>query len=79
MTRTGIINAAFSTPGLKRDRAVYLSLLMVVLRVIMPALFIFMFYKLYLPGELREAISDMSIYDLIMEMLWLIMEMLWSL
>ena len=49
MTRTGIINAAFSAPWLKRDRAVYLSLLMVVLRVIMPALFIFMFYKLYLP------------------------------
>ena len=70
MTRTGIINAAFSAPGLKRDRAVYLSLLMVVLRVIMLALFIFMFYKLYLPGELREAISEMSIYDLITEMLW---------
>ena len=60
---------ALAAPGLNRNRSVYLSVLLVIVRVILMAVFIRLFSTLYLPEYMRSALDDASFLDILYELM----------
>ena len=63
--------ARYRAPGLSPNRAVYLGMIMALVRMLLMLLFILLFSQLFLPGYMREALHEFDLEDFLGGLLYM--------
>ena len=63
--------ASYRAPGLSPNRAVYLGMIMALVRMLLMLLFILLFSQLFLPGYMREALHEFDLEDFLGSLLYM--------
>ena len=63
--------ASYRAPGLSPNRAVYLGMIMALVRMLLMLLFILLFSQLFLPGYMREALHEFDLGDFLGSLLYM--------
>lgn len=63
--------ASYRAPGLSPNRAVYLGMIMALVRMVLMLLFILLFSQLFLPGYMREALHEFDLEDFLGSLLYM--------
>lgn len=63
--------ASYRAPGLSPNRAVYLGMIMALVRMLLMLLFILLFSQLFLPGYMREALHEFDLEDFLGGLLYM--------
>ena len=71
MTSVCLGAASYRAPGLSPNRAVYLGMIMALVRMLLMLLFILLFSQLFLPGYMREALHEFDLGDFLGSLLYM--------
>ena len=63
--------ASYRAPGLSPNRAVYLGMIMALVRMLLMLLFILLFSQFFLPGYMREALHEFDLEDFLGSLLYM--------
>ena len=63
--------ASYRAPGLSPNRAVYLGMIMALVRMLLMLLFILLFSQFFLPGYMREALHEFDLEDFLGGLLYM--------
>ena len=71
MTSVCLGAASYRAPGLSPNRAVYLGMIMALVRMLLMLLFILLFSQFFLPGYMREALHEFDLGDFLGGLLYM--------
>ena len=71
MTSVCLGAASYQAPGLSPNRAVYLGMIMALVRMLLMLLFILLFSQFFLPGYMREALHEFDLEDFLGSLLYM--------
>ena len=71
MTSVCLGAASYRAPGLSPNRAVYLGMIMALVRMLLMLLFILLFSQFFLPGYMREALHEFDLEDFLGSLLYM--------
>ena len=71
MTSVCLGAASYRAPGLSPNRAVYLGMIMALVRMLLMLLFILLFSQFFLPGYMREALHEFDLEDFLGGLLYM--------
>ena len=71
MTSVCLGAASYRAPGLSPNRAVYLGMIMALVRMLLMLLFILLFSQFFLPGYMREALHEFDLGDFLGSLLYM--------